>query len=485
MLTSNQLNNAVERTMLQTQKLQTTKKMLDVLAYALHIKTKHDLDPTATPFQRLPSARVITLEGVVRSSKTVMAILIFHYLVQRSGAKFHLIAGRDYESIRRNILDAELGLITMFPEYYSYKKDEIGGYYIEARCSNGIKQILIAGYADTTKWKKILGGSLENILVDEVNIADQQFIKECFARQVSALHPVTVYTLNGDNPGHEIYTDVINHSLIVGDCPVSTRIDMDAETDKKAGYYYFWWSFEDNPAMSKKQIQDTKTLYPAGSYYHKTRILGERGRWGALIFADYMSKELIVDVNEKDAKGKPIYDITSYGIGMDVAGDKAYNVIALVGFNKRFSRAWLVDIAIFDNKDRYGTKVGYDFITKRLLEFLNVHQLKAIRYIAIDNAVQAYINDLNGRKIGIEVIASYKATILVRIGMNCLLFSRGRFQFHNTTIVAYQAFQAAQWTKGKEGKEREDKGEMINDIMDAVEYAETPYITALTTGMGG
>jgi len=471
-------NTKANQNNLELPNLELSEKILDALTIGLH---KQDLT-SQNVIDRLPSARVMTFEGVVRSSKTVTAILLFHFLVQRSGAKFHLIAGRDYDAISRNIIEAELGLKTMFPDVYEYTKDNIGGYYLEAKSPNGIKRILLAGYSDATKWKKVLGGSLENILIDEANIADEMFVKECFARQVSALNPFTIFTLNGDDPGHTIYQERINHSLIIGNCPASTRIEMEREKVKKRGYYYMWWGLHDNPIMTPEKIRDAMVLYPIGSYYHKTKILGERGRWGTMIYTDYMSTELIVDMDRKDAQGRPIYDIHSCSIGMDVAGDKASNVIALLGFNKTFSRVYLMDLLVFDNKDKYGTKVGYDFIYQRMVEFIMRHRDKPIRFIAIDNAVQAFINDLNGRRIGIEVIPSYKATILKRIEMNCLLFSRRRFLFHKTTILAYQAYQSSRWTPGKVGKEREDRGDMINDIMDAVEYGETPYMTALTTG---
>ena len=478
------LSNAAYATAMMPPILKLNDKILDALAWALHEQSADWNDLDATPMQKMPTTRMITFEGVVRSSKTVAAIIAFHYKVQASGAKFHLIAGRDYDTISRNLIEAELGLMSLFPGIYRYTKDEVGSYYLEATTPNGIKRIILAGYSDQTRWKKVLGGSLECILIDEVNIADPIFVKECLARQVAALKPWTIYTLNGDDPGHTIYQEQINKSIIIGSCPAGTRNDMDRVRVKKRGYYYIWWDFTDNPIMTPEMIRNARTLYPIGSYYYKTKILGERGRWGSMIFTDYMTRDLIVDVNEKDEHDRPVHNITSYAIGMDVAGDRAYNVIALVGYTPTYGRGYLVDLLTFDNKDKYGQKVGYDFIYKRLLEFLAVHKTKPIRFIAIDSAAQPFINDLNGRRIGIEVIPSYKATIVKRIEMNCLLFSRRRFQFHTTTIAAYNAYQAARWTPGKEGKEREDKGDMINDIMDAVEYAETPYMTALTTGAG-
>jgi len=54
----------------------TTDKMLDALAVVMN-----------------PNNRLVAFEGTVRAIKTVTAIIGFHYRVQASKAKFHLIAG--------------------------------------------------------------------------------------------------------------------------------------------------------------------------------------------------------------------------------------------------------------------------------------------------------------------------------------------------------------------------------------------------------
>lgn len=439
-------------------------KILDALSLATH-----------------PTTRVLTFEGTTRSAKTVTAIIAFHLLVQRMTAKLALIAAEDYNSIRTNLLESEFGLLTLYPDKYRLVSPPIGSKYIEAVTPNGLKEILLAGYSNKSKWKKILGKGIEVILIDEANIADRMFIDECYARQSATLHPVTIYTLNGDDPNHPIYQERINKSIIVGEAPASIQADMNRVKIKKRGYYYMHWSFKDNPILSWEQIRDLLTLYPIGSYYHKTKILGERGKWGTMIFADYMDpKKLIVNLKETNENGIPIYPVSRYTIGIDIAANRAKNEFVLVGFEKNFQYAGIVDFDEFDSK-KNGRSVGYTYKTERLKAFLMKHQdiLPLIDGGFVDSAEENYIKDLQAEKLPIAIAPSYKATIKKRIDLIILLYNSTRLLTDITCKPIFDAYQASTWVPGKEGKEREDNNLPMNDRMDATEYALTRHMNKL------
>lgn len=432
----------------------------------------------------IPETRVFVLEGTIRSSKTVTAIIGFHHRVQRQRAKLALIAAKDYDAINDNILNSDLGLLMMFPDKYKLQKDEIGGYYVAVLGSD--KKILLAGYSDAAKWKKILGKDIETILIDEVNIADELFVKETFARQAATDHPITIMTLNGDDPNHVVYQDFINKCIIIGDAPASIIADMDKQVIvngkkvvvKKKGYYYTHWTFRDNPKLTAQQRRNMQTLFPVGSFYHKTRVLGERGVWGTMIYADYMTEDILVDLSALDEFGRPKYPIAKYTIGIDIAEARAANVFALIGFDKDFKYCYIVDLLVFKSNEG-GRSVGYAKKTELLRVFLAKHKGKPIEGIFVDSAEGNYIKDLQSYNLGVPVTESYKATILERIHLNVMLYSRHRLRMDVSCLPAYQAFMNAIWKKGKEGKEREDNNLPMNDIMDAVEYGQTRHMNAL------
>jgi hypothetical protein len=339
-----------------------------------------------------------------------------------------------------------------------------------------IKRVILCGFGDSSQWKKINGKTLGVILIDEVNNANKQFVDECFARQVSVKRKKMLWTQNGDIPTHFIYTDYINHCKIIGKCPASTRADMD-RFEKKRGFYYMHFTMQDNPAMGPEQIELASSIYPSGSYYHRIKILGERGAPGALIYNDYMSPEKLIRDLSKEKFNK-------YIISCDIGATKAKNAFVFEGYNKDYSLVGVCGLKTFQ-------QCGYNLKTQKLEEYyLICRERGPIECIVIDSAEQNYLRDLQAyfwNKYRIPVVGSYKATIKERIDMNVILMSSGRILFDDTPEghEAYDAFLVAQWAEGKLGQEREDLNLPINDIMDGVEYGETVHMKALMAAKRG
>lgn len=439
------------------------------------MKTKYNgkiLDCIALALR--PQTRQLTFEGTIRSSKTVTAIEAFFWRVYYSTAKRHLVASLDFETLNNNILDADgFGLLTKFKSYCSeLKKDKIGAYYIEVNCGvYGVKKISLCAYGNKAKWKKVLGGSIECIFIDEANIADPQFVNECYSRQVSFENPFTIYTLNGDVPTASIY-EHINCSKIVGACPVSIRAEIE-KVRRKEGFYYTHWKMQDNPIMTAEKLAAAYALYPAGSYYYTIKILGERGTPGVLIYIDYMDESKLIQKLD-------IQKYHSFIVSMDVGATRAQNSITLTGFLYDYRGAAFFDKSTFK-------QVGYAEKTRNLISYVQRCRnigAKNIESVIIDSAEQNYIEDLKAefRRLNFPpVIGSYKATIKERIDMGCLLMSRGKLLFNDTEEgrEIFGAFKQASWAEGKIGKERKDENEPWNDIVDSGEYGLTRHMKAL------
>lgn len=427
-----------------------------------------------------PQVRQLTFEGTIRSAKTVTAIEGFFWRVYFSRSARHLVASYDMETLNNNILQADgFGLLTKFRRYCSeLKKDKIGAYYIEVDCgAYGRKKISLCAYSNKAKWKKVLGGSIECIFIDEANIADEQFVNECYSRQVSFDSPFTLYTLNGDIPSASIYGH-INPSKIIGACPASIRAEMD-KTPKRAGYYYTHWTMEDNPIMTEEKIAAAASLYPVGSYYYTTKILGERGTPGTLIYADYIDEEKLI-------KRLDIGKYHSFTLSMDVGATRAQNSITLIGYLKDYRGAAVFDKLTFQ-------QAGYREKTQRLIDFLRSCRQRGatnIECVIVDSAEQNYIVDLRNefRRLNLPpVIGSYKATIKERIDMGILLLSGGKLLFQDSPAGrdALEAFRLATWEADKVGTVRKDENEPWNDKVDSIEYGLTRHMKALLAAAKG
>ncbi len=436
-----------------------SKKSLDALAVIAH-----------------PEVRQFTFEGTTRSSKTVTAIEAFFWRAYWSAENLFAVASFDMDTLRDNILEANgFGILQRFRGYCSgLKKEKIGGYFFEIDCgTRGRKKVRLCPYGNKAKWKKVLGGTIGGFLIDEANLADRTFILECYARQTSCDHPFIIYTLNGDVPTASIYEE-INPSRILGECPASTRAEM-LKCAPMPGRYYMHFTMRDNPAMTDEKISAAYSIYPPGSFYYKTKILGERGVQGRATYIDYIDEAGLL-------KKLDVEKFHSFTVSMDVGATRARNSITLIGYSYDYRTAAVLDKETF-------AQCGYSEKTERLMQAIRRWKglgAKNIECTVIDSAEQNYIADLRSTfaALGLPpVIGSYKATIKERIDLVCLLMSQGKLLFNDTEEgrAALSAFKEATWEEGKFGEVRKDENEPWNDILDSIEYGLTRHMKKLLT----
>ena len=153
-------------------------------------------------------SEVDILEGTTQAGKTTTIMSTkFLYMVKKTKEKRHLIAAKDLGTAISNIIKTgTCGIVDNFPEI-EYNVNGNSEYPI-AHLKWGDDVIFIAGYDDASKWKKILGKQLGAVAVDEVNIANMEFIRELFLPRFE----YCVCTLNPDNPEKDIYMQIINRA---------------------------------------------------------------------------------------------------------------------------------------------------------------------------------------------------------------------------------------------------------------------------------
>ena len=150
------------------------------------------------------------LEGTTAAGKTTVGIPKFMLRVAMSDKKDHVIAGADLGTVEKNIINSEMGLLNQFEgvtEYYSNGKGKIRLPHIEYSTAKGTKVIYVCGYDNKTKWKKVLGSQMGCVFIDEVNIADMEFLREITHRC-----DYMMTTSNPDDPDLPIYKEFINKS---------------------------------------------------------------------------------------------------------------------------------------------------------------------------------------------------------------------------------------------------------------------------------
>ncbi len=446
-------------------KLKLNKKHVDLLALAC-----------------APSTRLLCLSGTTRSSKTIIAIQAFFYAVQVNSGSRHLIACRDLQAIEENILKSDgLGLEALFPNHVKIERGKLKHIILTIRKVDGTKvTVTLCNYSNKTQWQKILGGTFDIIFVDEVNIADENFINECFARQASSDNPLTMWTLNGDDPEHKIYKEYINCCKPIWNVPTS-ETDWHTLDIRKPNWYFTHWTMWDNPAMTDEKISNMESIYPAGSYYYKTKILGYRAVAEGAIFAQYMTSEHYaqIDFNEDN------YVAFTFGLDLGNNDTKVGTVITLTGFTYGFKEVHVLKCipctstevnALVDEVCVFIEQFYESIINKSKINSVRVDGFGAIQLImdTLRNRIK-YKNikisqalkfgDENGRRARLQVLL--------------ILIQGGKIKWCSNSKISMDMIKKLVYAK--DGLPLDTNQESM-DFYDSLGYSITPYIAQINKG---
>ena len=117
--------------------------------------------------------------------------------------------------------------------------------------------------------------------IDEINIADMDFVREASMRCDYLLA-----TLNPDDPGLPVYEEYINHSRPMPEWKNDTPREILEllNREPKQGWVHWFFSFEHNAGLSTDKVEKIISMVPPGTKLYKNKILGLRGRATGLVF---------------------------------------------------------------------------------------------------------------------------------------------------------------------------------------------------------
>lgn len=465
------------------------------------ILTDKQLDNLALAIRN--DVHMICHEGAIRSGKTITMIEMFYLAVKYSNDNLHCVCAKDYDAIRDNILHSNgLGLLDLFNDV-KLVKERIGGYYLQLIGADGMqKTILLAGYGNNAQWKKILGKTIGVFFIDECNIADEQFIDECFARQVSASHSLMLLSLNGDVPDHFIYQKYINYCKPIGKVPSEILGDMNKVENRK-GCYYYHWTMHDNPIMTKDKIERAESIYPKDSFYYKIKILGIRGNPEGAIFAQYLTEDFIsknidevyegkiINIDELEFKLKTNKFI-KYAIGIDLGNNdiKRGTILTLTGIERAYK-----SINVLDSYQCKATEANAlvqeisNKIEEWYYEIQNPTFIDSIRidgYGSVQVIVPTIRKELQKRRIFTLCDLALKFNEdgrKARLNLLLLMVGQKRIKFSQREGAkkTFQMLKRLVYDE-KDGMPLDENQEEM-DFYDSLGYSITPFTTSLTNAL--
>ena len=306
------------------------------------------------------NAPVEFLEGTTAAGKTTVGIVKFMLKVAASKKKMHIIASKTTGVAEKNIIQKEYGLLDVFGELVKYngngdKDNKIP--HIKYQTSSGEKTIYILGYDNKDKWKMALGSQFGCIMIDEINTADIEFVRE-----ISTRNDYLMGTLNPDDPNLPIYNEFINCSRPLekykDDVPGEILDDL-LKCEEKPNWTYWFFSFYDNASLSEDDIEKKKLSAPKGTKLYKNKILGLRGRATGLIFGIFnrkvhlvnkdKAKELIRNRNNKEQT--EWLEIFTSGLDTSYSSNSEDTIAMSFGGITNKGSYYLLDERTYNNKN--------------------------------------------------------------------------------------------------------------------------------------
>lgn len=336
------------------------------------------------------------LEGTTSAGKTTVGVIKFMLRVAESDRKLHILSGLDLGVIEKNIIQSELGIIDIFGNLVEYRSSGNKNHtlpHLLYHTSNGDKVIYVMGYDNKARWKKILGGQYGCLYVDEINIADMEYVRE-----VSMRVDYIMATMNPDDPELAVYHEYINHSRplpeFADDAP--PEINKQLNEEPKPGWVHWFFSFKHNAGLTPEKLEKIISTVPKGTKLYQNKILGLRGRSEGLVFSNFKYENNVI--TEQEAKSKKY---VRFSCGVDTSySQKSDDTVSFIfqGLTNKGELVVLEETAI-NNKDQKEPFSPSD-IAQRLFDFMEycTNKWGLSRNVYVDNADQATITELRKLK---------------------------------------------------------------------------------------
>ena len=400
--------------------------------------------------------------------------------VAKSKKKMHVIAAKTTGVAEKNIIQKEYGIIDVFGDLVKYngngdKDNKIP--HIRYNTPNGDKVIYILGYDNVDKWKMALGSQFGCVLIDEINTASIDFVREICTR-----NDYLMATLNPDDPNLPIYSEFINCSRPLEkykkDVPVEILEQLNSE--EKPNWTYWFFSFYDNASLSEADIEKKKLSAPKGTKLYKNKILGLRGRATGLIFSNFERKNNVIS---KDKAMK--YKFIQFSAGLDTAySESSPDTLAMtfIGITDK-GKLVILNEEVYNNKNLEIPLAPSD-IAPRFFNFLerNRKEWGLARDVFVDSADQATITELKKFKRTNPCVYNFlnaykKITIIDRIHLALgwiNVENKIYYEVLNTCIEHIRELESYSWKEDK--YEPEDSND---HTINSSQYAWIPFRTKI------
>ena len=426
----------------------------------------------------LSRAEADFLEGTTASGKTTVGLYKFMLEVADSPQKHHILAALDKGTLEKNLIDKDHGILEEWGsvcEYYGNGRGNTTLPHLIFHTPNGDRTIFCLGYDDKTRWKKALGGQYGCLFIDEINVADIEFVREAVMRS-----DYIMGTLNPDDPALPVYEEFINRSRPVKAWKEDTPEELlrMLNSPRTPHWVHWYFNFDDNIALSDEKKDRIRRNVPEGTKLWKNKILGLRGRATGLVFSNFGENNIRRPV---EAKG---VDFKRFSLGVDTAySAQSADTISFIFVGiSRSNELYVLEERVFNNAERHEPLAPSD-VVRELVAFADFCRIAwgDFRHIFIDSADQATLTEAAKYKrtngsLYIFNPAYKDMKVLDRINLQLGWIAKEQFIVLDQCKETLRELGVYAWQEDKNAPE--DKND---HTVNACQYAWLPYVNEIGT----
>lgn len=380
---------------------------------------------------------ILIFHGATGNGKSMKSTLKYISRIMNAprDRQTYVLAGRDIGALERRFVLSNRSVFNWYPfkGSWEYKKQGTGGAMIILKTRTGRKNIYLTPFNNVSSYSRILGETIDGVMVDEAVEADELFLQEMVARINRTKGSWGIFTSNGGDPQHYFYTHMVNKSKRIEELLEGVIETPEAEVkyydiERYDNYLTVHMALEDNPVYDREQLEMFYRLYPAGSFMYNSRILGVRGFTQNAPFSPYMDSSIFIkydELRESDFYparitfsvdvGGHVFDDSRLRFRHDMFGnihggynkgdygttDGGHTVMLTVGWSSKYDKALVIDTYFPNDMQDY---INIDRIYDRVYNISMLFPRVRKPYMFCDPASPSMMAGLMAKRSGVDAV---------------------------------------------------------------------------------
>lgn len=251
--------------------------------------------PDAMNYLDNSNAFINIADGSVRSGKTIASCFRFLHAIGKSPEATHLVGGKSWTSVRRNVITPLMDIMDTFEIPYNFRR-------ADQELEIEDNTVYIMGLNNESSTDVIAGMTLSKVFLDEASRVPQSAF-EMLVSRLSLPDSQLFATTNPDSPYHWLFTNYIDNKELLD----------------KGVVKHFRFLLENNPSLPESYIHQIKLANKHSDVFYRRNILGQWVVASGRIFDSFNPDQHVIQADQVPDRIDKIVIGADYGLSAPTA----------------------------------------------------------------------------------------------------------------------------------------------------------------------